>query len=147
MGGWLFKTEPETYSWQDLLSEGKTVWDGVKGALALKNLARMRPGERVFIYHTGKEKRIVGLAEVAGDPYIHPDHPGTRMFLVELKPVRALTKPVTLKQIKESAANRKSKKEKNPWEGWDLLRIPRLSVVPVNDEQWRAVMALAGCPG
>jgi len=147
VGGWLLKTEPETYSWQDLLSEGKTLWDGVKGALAQKNLASMRSGERVLIYHTGKERRIVGLAEVASDPYIHPDHPGTRIFVVDLKPLRALTKPVTLKQIKESAANRKSDKEKNPWEGWDLLRIPRLSVVPVNDEQWRAVMALAGDPG
>ncbi len=146
MGGWLLKTEPETYSWQDLLSEGKTVWDGVKGALALKNLARMRPGERVLIYHTGKEKRIVGLAEVTGDPYVHPDHPEPRMFVVELKAVRLLTKPVTLKQIKESAANRKSKKEKNPWEDWDLLRIPRLSVVPVNDEQWKVLMAMAEGP-
>lgn len=147
MGGWLLKTEPETYSWQDLLAEGKTRWDGVKGALAQKNLARMRPGERVFIYHTGKERRIVGLAEVAGDPYLQPETPDKKLFVVELKPVRALRKPVALKQIKENAVGLQRKQEDNPWESWDLLRIPRLSVVPVNEEQWKAVMALAGDPG
>ena len=143
MGYWLLKTEPETYGWKDLISEGKTTWDGVRGGLALKNLARMRPGDQAFVYHTGREKQIVGIAEVIREPYRDPNHPDSRLHVVDLVPVASLEKPVTLKEIKERAKSQSDAKSANPWAGWDLLRIPRLSVVPVSKDQWEAIMSLS----
>ncbi len=146
MALWLLKTEPETYSWQDLVAEGKTTWEGVKGGLALKNLARMRPGEEVFIYHTGRERSIVGLAKVAGKPYQDPQEPDSRMLVIDLLPLRALDHPVELKEIKRrAAAGLGGRGQPGPWEGWELLRMPRLSVVPVSEEQWKAVLEISRC--
>ncbi len=131
---WLLKTEPGEYSWEDLLQEKKTVWDGVRSPAALKHLARMRPGDLTFIYHSGRERAIVGTARVTGMPYPSPAENDRRFLVVELVPQESLAQPVTLQQIKKSAL----------FPDWELLRQPRLSVVPVSREQWRAILAWAG---
>jgi predicted RNA-binding protein with PUA-like domain len=132
MARWLFKEEPTHYSFGDLARDGRTVWDGVDNALARQHLRKVRKGDRVWFYHTGKEKAIVGEMKVTGDP--RPDPNGDeKSVVVEVEPVRELPKPVTLAQIKEDEQLRE----------WDLIRLPRLSVVPVTMEQWRRVEELS----
>ena len=126
---WLLKTEPGEFSWDDLVSEGESVWDGVKNPVALKNISRMRPGDQVIIYHTGKEKAAVGLARVTSEPFPDPQLDDPRRLVVRVSPVKKL-QPVKLASIKASGR----------FPGWELLRIPRLSVVPVSHEQWEAVV-------
>lgn len=124
---WLLKTEPEDYSWNDLIQEKEAVWDGVKAPAAIKNMKLMKPGDLAFIYHTGKERRIVGIAEVSTFPYINPDNGGVEF---KIKPVKELTAAVTLKRIKESGL----------FQDWDLVRLPRLSVMPVSKQQWDLII-------
>ncbi len=143
MKRWLLKTEPDTYRWDDLVAEGNTAWDGVKGGHALKNMAQMRPGEQVFIYHTGKEKQIVGIGQVVGEPYPDPGQQNAKRLVVDLVPVAPLDSPVTLGEIKKRAKSDEEARRSGPWEGWALLRIPRLSVVPVSDQQWEAIIAIS----
>ena len=131
--GWLLKTEPGAYSWADLGRDGQTVWDGVKNALALRHLAAMGKGDRVLVYHTGDEKAAVGIASVVRAAYPDPKQKDPRLLVVELRAVRALRRPVPLSEMR---ANAKLK-------GFDLLRLPRLSVMPVNDAQWAAIMEMA----
>lgn len=128
---WLLKTEPEEYSWVDLKRDGTADWDGVRAPAAQRNLALMKPGDLALIYHTGKERAAVGVAEVAGRPYPDPESPGGNLLLVDLRPRFELPRPVTLKEIKDSGL----------FPGWELVRLPRLSVVPVTREQWDTVMA------
>lgn len=124
---WLLKTEPDDYSWNDLLQEKEAVWDGVKAPAAIKNIKQMKVGDLVFIYHTGKGRRIVGIAEVTSLPYLNPDNGGLEF---KIKPVKELLEKVTLKQIKESGF----------FQDWDLVRLPRLSVMPVNKQQWDLII-------
>ena len=130
---WLFKTEPSTYSWADLARDGRTVWDGVKNALALKHLAAVATGDEVLIYHTGDEKAAVGIAKVMRGAYPDPKRKDARLVVVDLQPVKALARPVALGEMR---ANPKLA-------GFDLLRLPRLSVMPVSAEQWAAIMEMA----
>lgn len=130
---WLFKTEPSTYSWADLARDRRTVWDGVKNALALKHLAAVGTGDEVLIYHTGDEKAAVGIAKVAHGAYPDPKQNDARLVVVDLQPVKALARPVALGEMR---ANR-------TLAGFDLLRLPRLSVMPVSAEQWAAIMEMA----
>jgi predicted RNA-binding protein with PUA-like domain len=130
---WLFKTEPTAYSWSDLERDGRTTWDGVKNALALKHLGAVREGDEVLVYHTGDEKAAVGVARVARGTYPDPRQKDARLVVVDLRPVRALARPVTLAEMR---AERKLA-------GFDLLRLPRLSVMPVSAAQWTAILALA----
>lgn len=134
---WLLKTEPATYSWQDLVDEKRTVWDGVKSPAALKNMAQMKPGDMAFIYHTGKERAIKGLARVEKTAYPDPQEDDRRLVVIELSALESLPRPVTLAQIKASKS----------FPEWELLRQPRLSVVPVSREQWEAVLKWAGKEG
>ncbi len=134
MAGWLFKEEPTHYSFAQLQRDGRTVWDGVSNALARQHLRQVRRGDRVFFYHTGKEKAIVGQMRVVSDPRTDPDADDPKEVLVEVEPVRSLPHPVTLARIKADAL----------LAGWDLVRLPRLSVMPVTDEQWRRVEELSG---
>jgi predicted RNA-binding protein with PUA-like domain len=129
-GYWLFKQEPEAYSYSDLERDGRTVWDGVANALAQKHLRQVRAGDRVFYYHTGKEKAVVGEMVVVAGPEPAPDNE-TRV-VVEVAPVRRLA-PVVLKKIKDDPllAN------------WELVRLPRLSVIPTTPEQWQRVLELS----
>jgi len=130
---WLCKQEPSCYSFDDLVRDGGTVWDGVSNALARKHLREMKPGDRVFFYHTGKEKAVVGEMVVASEPRQDPKSDDEAAVAVDMKPVRKLARPVTLAEIK---ADKKLAM-------WDLVRISRLSVVPVTEAQWRQVESLA----
>jgi predicted RNA-binding protein with PUA-like domain len=131
---WLLKSDPDHYSFDDLVRDGKTVWDGVSNNLALKNLRSIRRGDVAFIYHTGTERAVVGIAEILSDPYPDPKKKDPRLVVVEVKAKEKLPKPVGLGEIKNHPALQKL----------DLVRLPRLSVMPVPDEQWKAVLALAG---
>jgi len=130
---WLLKTEPSTYSWADLVRDRRTVWDGVKNALALKHLAAVATGDEVLVYHTGDEKAAVGIAKVVRGGYPDPKQKDARLVVVDLEPSKALARPVALGAMR---ANRKLA-------GFDLLRLPRLSVMPVSAEQWAAIMEMA----
>jgi len=131
---WLFKTEPKAYSFQQLQKDKQTVWDGVKNSLALKHLARVKKGDAVLIYHTGGEKAVVGIAHALVGAYPDPAKRDPKLLVVELRPVKALARPVSLSEMR---ANRRLAK-------FDLLRLPRLSVMPVNEEQWQAIEDMAG---
>jgi predicted RNA-binding protein with PUA-like domain len=126
---WLLKTEPSDYSYDDLEREGRTVWDGVSNPAALRNLGAMRAGERVVIYHTGDEKAGVGLAEVVRAAYPDPRWPAGKRLVVDLKAVERLPRPVTLAEIKADPS----------FNSFALVRISRLSVMPVTDDEWRRI--------
>jgi predicted RNA-binding protein with PUA-like domain len=131
MALWLFKQEPDCYSFADLKRDGKTVWDGISNALALKNLGQVQRNDRVFFYHTGKQKAIVGEMRVVGNP--RKEVADAKAVVVEVAYVRELTRPVTLAEIKSD----------KHLAGWDLVRLPRLSVLPVSDVQWRRIEELS----
>ncbi|HEY7330100.1 MAG TPA: EVE domain-containing protein [Gemmataceae bacterium] len=133
MALWLFKEEPTHYNFAQLTSERRTVWDGVSNALARKHLRQVRKGDRVLFYHTGKEKAIVGEMRAVSDSWTdeHADDP--KEVLVEVEAVRSLPHPVTLAQIKEDPLLAK----------WDLVRLPRLSVMAVSEEQWKRIEQLS----
>ena len=130
---WLLKTEPSTYSYADLEREGKAVWDGVTNALALKHLRTMKKGDLAFIYHTGDERQIVGIAEVVSDAYPDPQETESKLVVVDLKPRERLKRAVTLTEIK-------ARKE---FANFELVRIGRLSVMPVSQERWQRLCQLA----
>jgi predicted RNA-binding protein with PUA-like domain len=130
---WLFKTEPASYSWQQLVREGRTVWDGVRNALALRHLAGVAKGDEVLVYHTGDEKAAIGIADVTRGAYPDPKASDDRIVVVEIRPQRPLPRPVTLAEMRSSPR----------LEGFELLRLPRLSVMPVSAAHWAAILALA----
>ena len=130
MAHWLVKTEPSTYSFADLQKDGHTVWDGVANAVALKHLRAMKAGDDVMVYHTGKEKRIVGLARVTRSAYADPDRSDPKLVVAELEPVRGLERPVTLAEIKADPR----------FADWELVRLSRLSVMPVSVERWQWIL-------
>jgi predicted RNA-binding protein with PUA-like domain len=130
---WLFKTEPSVYSYQQLVKDKKTMWDGVANNLALKNLKDIKKGEQILIYHTGDEKQTVGIARALGGAYADPGKKNPRLLVVDIEPVKALAKPVTLAQVKGD------KKLAN----FDLVRNSRLSIMKVTDEQWDQMMGMA----
>jgi predicted RNA-binding protein with PUA-like domain len=132
LGKWLFKEEPDHYSYADLESDGSTLWDGVTNALARQNLRKVRKGDRILFYHTGKEKAIVAEAEAAGDARPDSNDADPKAVVVLVKPVRRLLNPVSLSQIKEDPGLAE----------WDLVRNSRLSVMPVSKKQWQRVMEL-----
>ena len=129
----LLKTDPETYSFADLERDGATRWDGVSNNLALKHLRNAHRGDRLLIYHTGAERALVGLAEVASDPYPDPRQKDPRLVVIDVKAGARLPRPVSLDEIKAQAALR----------SFDLVRNSRLSVMPVSDSQWKLLTALA----
>lgn len=133
-GSWLFKTEPSTYSWDDLESSGGTTWDGVANNQALSYLKQAKKGDRVLVYHTGDEKSVIGVARVTRDAYPDPKAGEPRLVVVDLAPEKKLPRPVTLKSLKarpELAA-------------FPLVRLPRLSVMPVSEEEWQLILEMAG---
>jgi predicted RNA-binding protein with PUA-like domain len=133
MARWLLKTEPDTYSWDQLVKDKKTVWDGVANNTALKHIRSMKKGDVALIYHTGDVRAAVGVAEIVSNPYPNPDEQDEKLVVVDLKPKKKLPQPVTLSDIKADSA----------FAGWDLLRIGRLSVVPVPDAMWKRIEELA----
>ncbi len=130
---WLLKTEPGTYAYADLERQAPAVWDGVTNALALKHLRSMKKGDLAFIYHTGDEKQIVGIASVVSDPYPDPKQKNERLVVVNVKARERLKRPVTLTEIK-------ARKE---FAHFDLVRMARLSVMPVIEKHWDRILMLA----
>jgi predicted RNA-binding protein with PUA-like domain len=134
---WLFKSDPEHYSFTDLLRDGKAVWDGVSNNTALKNIRAIRRGDSVLVYHTGLERAVVGTAEVASNPYPDPKLKNPKLVVVDLTVKEKLPRPVTLSEIKAEAGRNEALLT------FDLVRQPRLSVMPVSGEQWKAILALS----
>jgi len=127
---WLVKQEPTSYSFDTLEKESTAVWDGVHNNLALKHINSMKKGDLAFFYHSGDEKQIVGILEVTSGPYPNPKEKDKRFVVVDVKHKKRLKRPVTLAEIK------KEKKFKD----WELLRISRLSVMPVPKEIWDKIL-------
>lgn len=130
---WLFKEEPTHYSWDDFVKDGKTVWSGVKNPVAQRNLRGVRKGDSVFYYHTGNERSVVGIAKAAGDAYPDPKDASGKLYAVDVVPVRKLKRPVTLAEIKADKR----------FADFALVRISRLSVMPVTEKQWGWIEAMS----
>ncbi|HCV43219.1 MAG TPA: EVE domain-containing protein [Bacteroidetes bacterium] len=133
MSYWLLKTEPSTYSLDDLEREKKAVWDGVSNALALKHLKGMKKADLALVYHSGGEKSIVGTAEIVSNPYPDPKQHDPRFTVVEIRFKERLKRPVSLAAIK-------ARKE---LADFALVRISRLSVMPVTAVQWKTLLAMS----
>jgi predicted RNA-binding protein with PUA-like domain len=138
MANWLVKEEPEHYSYDALVREGRTVWAGVKNPLAQKHLRSIRKGDRIFYYHTGKEKSVVAVAKAASDAYDDPKDTSGRLAVVDVVPEKKLSRPVTLAEIKAEPA----------FASFALVRMSRLSVMPVSDAEWKRIEKMAeSAPG
>jgi predicted RNA-binding protein with PUA-like domain len=134
MNYWLFKSEPETWSWDDQVKKGTERWNGVRNHQANNNMKAMKVGDRGFFYHSGEERQIVGIVEVVKEHYPDPTDSSGKFGMVDVKAVEAVPRPVTLAQIKESGR----------FEDLLLVRHSRLSVSPVSETHWRAICAMGG---
>jgi len=134
---WLFKEEPTHYSFDDFTKDKKTMWSGVRNPVAQKHLHAVKKGDRVFFYHTGDEKAVVGIAKALGDAYPDPDDKTGKAAVVDIAPVKKLARPVTLKEIKAESA----------FKDFPLVRISRLSVMPVTEAEWTRIEKMAGQAG
>lgn len=130
---WLFKEEPSSYSFDALVKDKQTVWSGVKNPLARKHLRGVKRGDRIFYYHTGDEKAIVGIAKALGDAQADPKDKTGKGVVVDVGPVKRLARPVTLAVIKADPA----------FDSFPLVRISRLSVMPVSDAEWTRIERMA----
>jgi predicted RNA-binding protein with PUA-like domain len=126
---WLFKEEPTHYSFDDLTADKKTMWSGVKNPLAQRHLHSVKKGDRIFYYHTGDVKAVVGVATAVGDAYPDPGDKSGKAAVVDVAPVRKLERPVTLAEIKADPS----------FKNFPLVRISRLSVMPVSDAEWNRI--------
>jgi predicted RNA-binding protein with PUA-like domain len=133
MARWLVKEEPENYPYAQLEKDGSTVWAGVKNPLAQKHLRAMKKGDRIFFYHTGKEKAIVAIARAGSDAYPDPNVPGGASYVVDVVPEKRLRNPVTLAAVKADPA----------FAAFPLVRMARLSVMPVTDEEWTRIESMS----
>jgi predicted RNA-binding protein with PUA-like domain len=130
---WLVKSEPNSYSYDDLVRDGRTVWDGVRNNAAALHLKAMKEGDEVLFYHSQEGKEIVGIAKVVKTAFPDKSDPSGRFVAVELAPVRALRKPVTLADLKGEPALSEMQ----------MLRQSRLSVSPVSAEEWKTILTMA----
>jgi len=130
---WLFKEEPTHYSFDDFVRDKRTAWSGVKNPLAQKHLRLVKKGDRIFYYHTGDEKSVVGIAKALTDSYPDPKDKSGKLAVVDVAPVKKLRRPVTLAEIKARAFFR----------DFPLVRISRLSVMPVSDREWSEIEKMA----
>ena len=133
MAYWLFKSEPGAWSWDDQVRDGAAEWDGVRNHQAANNMKAMKLGDLCFFYHSVNEKQIVGIVEVVKEYYPDPSDASGRFGMVDVKAVKPVKRPVTLAEIKGEPR----------LETLALVRQSRLSVVPVNDEEWRIICAMA----
>jgi predicted RNA-binding protein with PUA-like domain len=131
---WLFKEEPSHYSFDALVKDTRTVWSGVKNPLAQKHLHAVKKDDQIFYYHTGDEKAVIGIAAALGSAYPDPADKTGKYAVVDVGPVRKLPRPVTLAEIKADAA----------FKTFPLVRISRLSVMPVSDAEWDRIVKMAG---
>jgi predicted RNA-binding protein with PUA-like domain len=130
---WLFKEEPTHYGYDELVKDKKTMWSGVRNPLAQKHLRSVKKNDRIFYYHTGDEKAVVGICRALGDAYADPGDPSGKASVVDVAPVQKLARPVTLAEIKADKA----------FKDFPLVRISRLSVMPVTDAEWTRIEALS----
>jgi len=130
---WLFKEEPAHYSYDQLVRDKKTSWSGVKNAVAQRHLRGVRKGDRIFYYHTGDEKSVVAIARAASDAYPDPADPSGKLYAVDVAPGEKLARPVTLKQIKAEPSLAQM----------PLVRIGRLSVMPVSEKEWEKIVRMS----
>jgi predicted RNA-binding protein with PUA-like domain len=136
MAHWLLKSEPSSYSWERLVADGRTHWDGVRNPQALNNLRAMQSGDRAFFYHSGEGKDIVGVVEVVRTFYPDPNDKSGKLGMVDIAPVMPVRNPVSLAAIKA-----------NPeLAGLSLIRQSRLSVCPVGEREWATICGMAGIP-
>ena len=131
---WLFKEEPTHYSYDQLVRDGKTSWTGVRNPLAQKHLRSVQKNDRIFYYHTGDVKAVVGIAKAAGSAYPDPADQTGKLYAVDVVPARKLKNPVTLAAIKADKT----------FAAFPLVRMPRLSVMPVPDDLWDRIEKMAG---
>jgi predicted RNA-binding protein with PUA-like domain len=131
---WILKTEPSTYGFSDLVRERRTRWEGVSNPVALKHLRSMLEGDEALIYHTGDEKSLIGLARIASAPYPDPTSEDPRLVVVDIEAGKALPRRVALAEIKADPA----------FKDLGLVKMSRLSVVPVEDELWERLLKMAG---
>ena len=131
---WLVKEEPSSYSYDDLARDRRTSWTGVRNPLAQKHLRGIRKGDSIFFYHTGNEKSVVGIARAATDAYPDPADETGKLYAVDVEPVTKLKAPVTLAAIKAEKA----------FASFPLVRMSRLSVMPVTDEEWTRIERMSG---
>jgi len=138
MAYWLMKQEPSEWGWDDLVAEGESYWDGVRNHQAAANLRKIKKDDHAFFYHSVDEKRIVGIMKVTREAYPDPTaEPDSKWVVVDVKPVKPVKRPVTLKEIKEDGR----------FGDLALVRQSRLSVVPVSDEHWAMLCEMAGTKG
>lgn len=132
---WLFKEEPANYSIDDLIKDGKTSWSGVRNNLALKYLRTVKKGDEIFYYHSGDERQIVGIMRALGDAYTldRKDIASSKEISVDVAPVEKFARPVSLESIKKDKA----------FKDFLLVKISRLSVMPVSEEQWKRLVFLS----
>ncbi len=130
---WLFKEEPANYSFEDLLRDGRTSWTGVRNPVAQKHLRSVEKGDRIFFYHTGNEKAVIGVAKAAAAAYQDPADLTGKLYAVDVLPVRKLGRPVTLAAVKADTF----------FASFALTRIPRLSVMPVTDDEWDRIEGMS----
>lgn len=133
MANWLFKEEPTHYGYDALKADGRTTWSGVKNPVAQKYLREVRKGDRIFYYHTGNEKAVVAIAKAASDAYPDPADTSGKAHVVDVVPVKKLKNPVTLAAIKADTR----------FAPFPLTRLPRLSVMPVSDAEWKAILTMS----
>ena len=131
---WILKTDADTYPFDQLVRERRAVWDGVSNALALKHIRSMAKGDHAFIYHSGDAKALVGLARIVSDPYPDPKSDDPKLAVVDIEAGDRLARPVTLATIKADPT----------FAELGLVRMSRLSVVPVPADQWKRLLSLAG---
>ncbi len=136
MAFWLFKEEPEAYSFANLERDGTATWSGVSNPLAQKHLRSIKKQDQIFFYHTGKEKAVVGVMEAVGDPRPEPDDASGKRVVIDVKPMMKLQHAVPLSVIKSDVL----------FASWELVRIARLSVMPVPQELWVQIMKLSASP-
>ena len=129
MAQWLVKEEPDHYGYEQLERDRKTVWAGVRNPLAQKHLRSIRKGDRIFYYHTGKQKAVVAIAKAASDAYPDPGDADGKAYVVDIAPEQKLTQPVTLAAIKADKS----------FASFPLVRMSRLSVMPVTDAEWKRI--------
>ena len=136
MAYWLLKSDPEAYGFADLARDRTTTWDGVSNHLALQHLRKVRKGDQVLVYHSGREKQIVGLATAVSDGYAAPSAEDARLVVFDLEAVRRLERPVPLAAVKADPH----------FEDFELVRMSRLSVMPVPPALWKRLLEMAGEP-
>jgi predicted RNA-binding protein with PUA-like domain len=134
MAHWLLKSEPTKYSWDQLVKDGRTFWDGVRNFQAANNMKAMKEGDRAFFYHSNEGKEIVGIVEIVRPFYLDPKDPAGKFGMVDVAPVMPVKKPVTLTEMKGVPELAQMA----------LLRQSRLSVCPVSDAEWQVVCGMAG---